>query len=179
MKRFELDAEQTDAILELKLYRLARLEILVIQNELADKRKRARQITALLKDEDGRWKVVRDEIEEIQADVRQERQAPHADRVRRGGRLHRRRLHRRRGQRRHRVARRLGEAAEGSARSVDDAAARRRLGAGGAAGQHARDAWCSSRTSAPPTRRASSTCRHRPATASRCRSCSSCATASA
>jgi DNA gyrase subunit A len=67
MKRFELDAEQTDAILELKLYRLARLEILVIQNELAEKRKRARQISGLLKDEDGRWKVVRDEIDEIQA----------------------------------------------------------------------------------------------------------------
>ena len=66
MKRFELDAEQTDAILELKLYRLARLEILVIQNELAEKRKRARQIAALLKDEEARWKVVRDEIEEIQ-----------------------------------------------------------------------------------------------------------------
>jgi DNA gyrase subunit A len=67
MKRFELDAEQTDAILELKLYRLARLEILVIQNELADKRKRSRQISGLLKDEDGRWKVVRDEIEDIQS----------------------------------------------------------------------------------------------------------------
>jgi DNA gyrase subunit A len=66
MKRFVLDAEQTDAILELKLYRLARLEILVIQNELADKRKRARQINALLKDDDARWKVVRQEIEEIQ-----------------------------------------------------------------------------------------------------------------
>jgi DNA gyrase subunit A len=66
IKRFGLDAEQTDAILELKLYRLARLEILVIQNELADKRKRARYINALLKDEEGRWKVVRDEIEEIQ-----------------------------------------------------------------------------------------------------------------
>jgi DNA gyrase subunit A len=66
MKRFDLDAEQTDAILELKLYRLARLEILVIQNELADKRKRARQISSLLKDEDARWKVVRDEIDEIQ-----------------------------------------------------------------------------------------------------------------
>src|SRR5207253_9490597 len=64
MKRFDLDAEQTDAILELKLYRLARLEVLVIQNELAEKRKRARQITALLKNEEGRWKVVRDEIEE-------------------------------------------------------------------------------------------------------------------
>jgi DNA gyrase subunit A len=66
MKRFELDAEQTDAILELKLYRLARLEILVIQNELAEKRKRARQISGLLKNEDDRWKVVRDELEEIQ-----------------------------------------------------------------------------------------------------------------
>jgi DNA gyrase subunit A len=66
IKRFTLDAEQADAILELKLYRLARLEILVIQNELADKRKRARQINALLKDDEARWKVVREEIETIQ-----------------------------------------------------------------------------------------------------------------
>ena len=64
--RFELDAEQADAILELKLYRLARLEILVIQNELAEKRKRSRQIAGLLKDEDARWKIVRDEIEELE-----------------------------------------------------------------------------------------------------------------
>jgi len=66
MKRFALDADQTDAILELKLYRLARLEILVIQNELADKQKRARHINALLKDEDARWRLVREELEEIQ-----------------------------------------------------------------------------------------------------------------
>jgi DNA gyrase subunit A len=66
MKRFDLDAGQTDAILELKLYRLARLEILVIQNELADRRKRARQISGLLRDEDSRWTLVRDDIEEIQ-----------------------------------------------------------------------------------------------------------------
>jgi DNA gyrase subunit A len=66
IKRFTLDADQTDAILELKLYRLARLEILVIQNELADKRKRARHLSALLKDEDARKSLVRDEIEEIQ-----------------------------------------------------------------------------------------------------------------
>ena len=64
--RFGLDAEQTDAILELKLYRLARLEILVIQNELADKQTRARQIGGLLRDDDGRWKIVRDELGEIQ-----------------------------------------------------------------------------------------------------------------
>jgi DNA gyrase subunit A len=67
MKRFALDAEQTDAILELKLYRLARLEILVIQNELTEKRKRAKQIGGLLRDEDSRWTMVRDEIEEVQA----------------------------------------------------------------------------------------------------------------
>jgi DNA gyrase subunit A len=66
IKRFALDAEQTDAILELKLYRLARLEILVIQTELAEKRKRARAIGVLLKDEDARWKLVRDELEAIQ-----------------------------------------------------------------------------------------------------------------
>ena len=66
MKRFNLDAEQTDAILELKIYRLARLEILIIRNELEDKRKRARQIGALLKDEDSRWKMVRSELEDLQ-----------------------------------------------------------------------------------------------------------------
>jgi DNA gyrase subunit A len=65
MARFKLDAEQTDAILELKIYRLARLEILVIRQELEEKRKRARQIGALLKDEDSRWKLVRGEIEAI------------------------------------------------------------------------------------------------------------------
>ena len=67
MKRFELDAEQTDAILELKIYRLARLEILVIRTELEEKRKRARQIGTLLKDEDSRWKLVRGELEDISA----------------------------------------------------------------------------------------------------------------
>ncbi len=66
MKRFALDAEQTDAILELKIYRLARLEILVVQQELEEKRKRAKQIGALLRSEEGRWSLVRDEIGEVQ-----------------------------------------------------------------------------------------------------------------
>ncbi len=66
MARFKLDAEQTDAILELKIYRLARLEILVIQKELADKRKRAKEITGLLKRDEDLWKIVREEILEIQ-----------------------------------------------------------------------------------------------------------------
>ena len=66
MKRFDLDAEQTDAILELKIYRLARLEILVIQQELEEKRKRARQIGGLLKNEESRWTLVREELEAVQ-----------------------------------------------------------------------------------------------------------------
>jgi DNA gyrase subunit A len=66
MARFGLDAEQTDAILELKIYRLARLEILVIQNELAEKRKRAGDVAALLKNDTGRWAMVRAEIEDTQ-----------------------------------------------------------------------------------------------------------------
>lgn len=67
MARFRLDAEQTDAILELKLYRLARLEILVIQKELAEKRKRSKEIKRLLDEGDhkGRWGIVRTELEEV------------------------------------------------------------------------------------------------------------------
>ena len=65
IKRFSLDADQTEAILELKIYRLARLEILVIRRELEEKRMRARQIGGLLKDEDGRWAVARREIQAV------------------------------------------------------------------------------------------------------------------
>jgi DNA gyrase subunit A len=66
MARFDLDAEQTDAILELKLYRLARLEILVIRQELSQKRARVKAIAAMLGDEPARWAVVRAEILAIQ-----------------------------------------------------------------------------------------------------------------
>src|SRR5262249_34987105 len=62
MKRFELDEEQVDAILELKLYKLARLEILLIQQELAEKRKEAKRIEALLKSPSKMWDVVRKEL---------------------------------------------------------------------------------------------------------------------
>lgn len=64
MARFKLDAEQTDAILELRLYRLARLEILVIQEELDAKKKRAGAIKKLLaeKGSKGIWTIVREEI---------------------------------------------------------------------------------------------------------------------
>src|SRR5437773_7294352 len=67
MKRFGLDEDQVDAILELKLYRLARLEILMIQQELTEKRKDAKRLEGLLKSDARRWTVVKDELGELQA----------------------------------------------------------------------------------------------------------------
>ncbi|MGH9323994.1 MAG: DNA gyrase/topoisomerase IV subunit A [Vicinamibacteria bacterium] len=64
--RFPLDEDQTDAILELRLYRLAKLEILLVRNELEERRKRASEIGRLLKNEEARWKLVRGELIEIQ-----------------------------------------------------------------------------------------------------------------
>ena len=65
IKRFGLDAEQTDAILELKLYKLARLEMQIILDELSAKRSRAKEIEAILKDKRKLWKVIRGELIEI------------------------------------------------------------------------------------------------------------------
>ena len=70
-KQTGLDAEQTEAILELKLYRLARLEINLVQDELKKKEKRAREIRKLLNEDtadtnaSGRWNIVREEIKEL------------------------------------------------------------------------------------------------------------------
>ncbi|MEX0654952.1 MAG: DNA topoisomerase IV subunit A [Phycisphaeraceae bacterium] len=65
-----LDEDQIDAILELKLYRLARLEINVILEELKEKQKRAKAIRKLLAESDaaGRWQIIRDEIEQLRKD---------------------------------------------------------------------------------------------------------------
>jgi DNA gyrase subunit A len=65
MKRFEIDKEQVDAILELRLYRLARLEINVIREELAAKEKEARRIAAILASEARLWGVVKEELGQV------------------------------------------------------------------------------------------------------------------
>jgi DNA gyrase subunit A len=67
MSRFALDAEQTDAILELKLYKLARLEINLIREELGQKRARAQEIRAILSDDKKLWKVIRGELVAVSA----------------------------------------------------------------------------------------------------------------
>jgi DNA gyrase subunit A len=63
--RFKLSDEQAEAILEMKLYKLARLEILVIEKEAKEKRAEAKQLADLLKSDKARWNVVRDELLEL------------------------------------------------------------------------------------------------------------------
>ena len=65
MKRFELSEVQADAILDLRLYRLAQLEILIIREELEEKRKEAKRIERLLDSTPERWKLIRAELHEL------------------------------------------------------------------------------------------------------------------
>ncbi len=62
MKRFGLSEIQTDAILDLRLYRLAKLEILIVRKELAEKRAEEKRLVGLLKSESKRWAIVKDEL---------------------------------------------------------------------------------------------------------------------
>jgi DNA gyrase subunit A len=67
MKAFGLDDVQADAILEIRLYQLARLEIEKIRAEQAEKTKRLREIEALLKAPKARWRMIREELEQLAA----------------------------------------------------------------------------------------------------------------
>jgi DNA gyrase subunit A len=73
MERFGLSDLQADAVLETKLYRLGKLEIKDILDELASKRGRAAEIEALLADEPARWKIVKDELRQIRSAYGDER----------------------------------------------------------------------------------------------------------
>jgi len=63
--RFKLDDEQTEAILELKLYKLARLEIKIVTDELKDKKEESARIGVLLKSDAKRWGMVKKELHEV------------------------------------------------------------------------------------------------------------------
>ena len=65
MKGFRLDAVQADAILDIRLYQLARLEVDKIQNERQEKEKRTTVLRSLLGSKDKRWAVIRGELQEI------------------------------------------------------------------------------------------------------------------
>jgi DNA gyrase subunit A len=65
MAAFPLDQAQVDAILELRLYQLARLEIGRIQQERAEKKKRLAEVLRLLERPRERWKLIRGELTEL------------------------------------------------------------------------------------------------------------------
>ncbi len=69
MARFGLDDEQADAILETKLYKLARLEIDALRAELKEKRAEAARIEAILKSQAKLWGVVQRELVEIRGQL--------------------------------------------------------------------------------------------------------------
>jgi DNA gyrase subunit A len=62
MERFGLDEEQAEAILETRLYKLARLEIEAIRRELAEKLEMAERIRATLDSEPKMWELIRSEL---------------------------------------------------------------------------------------------------------------------
>ena len=65
MARFGLDEEQVEAILETKLYKLARLEIDAIRAELKEKKAEATRIETILKSPEKLWGVVQRELVEL------------------------------------------------------------------------------------------------------------------
>lgn len=66
MRAFPLDAEQTDAILEMQLYRISQLEIDHIRAELKEKRTEAARIMKILASDKLLWGVVETELKEVE-----------------------------------------------------------------------------------------------------------------
>lgn len=65
MANFPLDAEQTDAILELALYRISTLEIDDILKELKDKQKEATRLRKILASESALWNEIKNEFQQL------------------------------------------------------------------------------------------------------------------
>jgi len=75
MKKFPLDDLQTEAILEMALYRISQLEIDKILEELEEKRAEAGKIERLLKSPKRMWKLIETELEEVAAQFGDKRQS--------------------------------------------------------------------------------------------------------
>ncbi len=115
MKAFELDEMQADAILETRLYQLARLEIEKIRDEQREKQKRAPEIERAAEEREGALEAGRERAAGGGAEVR--RRAPHGAEGRRRAGLRRRGVRRARGRHRGGDARRLDEARSARSRT--------------------------------------------------------------
>ena len=62
---FQLTEVQAEAILDIRLYQLARLEVEKIQTERREKEARAQELRRLLRSEGQRWALIRDELEAL------------------------------------------------------------------------------------------------------------------
>ena len=65
MKTFKLDEIQTEAILDVQLYKIAQLEIKKILEELRDKKAEAARIEGILRSDKKLWSVIKDELGEL------------------------------------------------------------------------------------------------------------------
>ena len=65
IKKFKLSDRQAVAILEMKLQQLANLERLKLEEELKEKKKIIKELTAILKDPKKVLKIIKDELDEI------------------------------------------------------------------------------------------------------------------
>jgi DNA gyrase subunit A len=65
MERFAISVEQAQAILDLRLARLTKLEIFKLENELKDLKKLIKKLTAISKSKDLQLQVVKEELTEI------------------------------------------------------------------------------------------------------------------
>lgn len=73
MERFELSEKQAQAILDLRLARLAKLEVTKLEKELADLRKRIEELEKIIADKNLQYAIVKKEMREIKAKYKCER----------------------------------------------------------------------------------------------------------
>ncbi len=73
MERFALSEKQAQAILDLRLARLAKLEIVKLEKELAELKILIARLQKILAEKDLQWKIVKDEMREIKVKYKSER----------------------------------------------------------------------------------------------------------
>lgn len=84
MERFALSERQAQAILDLRLARIAKLEVKKLEDELRDLKIRIEQLKAIIADKDKQWKIVKSEMCEIKRKYKCERKTrivEHEDKI--------------------------------------------------------------------------------------------------
>lgn len=73
MERFALSEKQAQAILDLRLARLAKLEVAKLEKELEELKKRIAWLERVLDSKDMQWKIVKDEMNEVKQKYKSDR----------------------------------------------------------------------------------------------------------